>query len=237
MDTGHATRDARGDGEPSLRIGKERVRLYGVGLFLIGLAQLRVVASEGRFWDWVDFQNAGLTVGTRALVDPVARVAWGTAHNVATTAFAYMPGYAWLLYPPARLPLAWGFAANAVAMLAVCFFSAIVAARVYALERTFALLAILAWAPTTAAILTGQNSPIGLLLWLLTTQALAAGRDVTAGLFAGLLLYKPTYAIPLGVLLLVRRNWPAIGVAALCGVGWYVISALAAANDWLWPIM
>jgi len=218
-----------------LRIGSERVRLYGVGLFLIGLAQLRVVGSEGRFWDWADFQIAGLTVGTRALLDPVARAAWGSAHNVATTAFAYMPGYAWLLYAPARLPLAWGFALNAIVMLAVCFMAARLAARVYSLESSFALLAILAWAPTTAAILTGQNSPIGLLLWLLATIALADGRDAAAGVFAGLLLYKPTYAIPLGLLLLFRRNWTAIGVAALCGIGWYAASALAAGNDWLWP--
>ena len=220
-----------------LRIGSERVRLYGVGLFLIGLAQLRVVGSEGRFWDWPDFQIAGLTVGTRALLDPAARAAWGTAHHVATTAFAYMPGYAWLLYAPARLPLAWGFALNAIVMLAVCYAAARVAARVYSLERSFALLAILAWAPTTAAILTGQNSPIGLLLWLSATMALAGGREAAAGVFAGLLLYKPTYAIPLGLLLLFRRNWTAIGVAAVCGLAWYAASALAAAGDWLWPQM
>ena len=220
-----------------LRIGNERVRLYGVGLFLIGLAQLRVVASEGHFWDWPDFQIAGLTVGTRALLDPVARAAWGTAHNAATTAFAYMPGYAWLLYLPARLPIAWGFALNAIAMLAVCVVAAGVAARVYSIDRRFALLAILAWAPTTAAILTGQNSPIGLLLWLSATLALVCQRDAAAGLFAGLLLYKPTYAIPVGLLLLFRRNWTAIGVAGLCGLVWYATSALAAANDWLWPSM
>jgi glycosyl transferase family 87 len=237
VDTGHDTRDTRGDAEPSLRIGSERVRLYGVGLFLIGLAQLRVVASEGRFWDWADFQIAGLTVGTRALLDPVARAAWGAAHNVATTAFAYMPGYAWLLYAPARAPIAWGFAINAVAMLAVCWGAAIVASRVYGLERRFALLAILAWAPTTAAILTGQNSPIGLLLWLLATQALVKGRQAEAGLFAGLLLYKPTYAIPLGLVLLLRGNWRAIGSAALCGILWYAVSAAAAGGDWLWPVM
>ena len=223
--------------QPHLRIGNERVRLYGVGLFLIGLAQLRVVASEGHFWDWPDFQIAGLTAGTRALLDPVARAAWGSAHNVATTAFAYMPGYAWLLYAPAHLPTAWGFAINAAAMLAVCYAAATVAAKVYSIERSFALLAILAWAPTTAAILTGQNSPIGLLLWLAATLALASQRDAFAGLFAGLLLYKPTYAIPLGLFLLFRRNWTAIGVAALCGLGWYVTSALAAGNDWLWPSM
>jgi len=195
------------------------------------------VASEGRFWDWADFQIAGLTVGTRALLDPVARIAWGTAHNVTTTAFAYMPGYAWLLYAPARLPMAWGFVANALAMFGVCFSAAPVAARIYGVDRRFALLAILGWAPTTAAILTGQNSPIGLLLWLLATYALLSGRDAAAGLFAGLLLYKPTYAIPLGLLLLFRRNWTAIGVAALCGIGWYAISAGAAGNDWLWPTM
>lgn len=234
MGKGPETRDP---GHENLRIGNDRVRLYGVGLFLIGLAQLRAVASEGRFWDWVDFQIAGLTVGTRALLDPVARAAWGTAHNAATTAFAYMPGYAWLLYAPARLPVAWGFALNAVVMLAVCFASAMVAARVYTLDRKFALLAILAWAPTTAAILTGQNSPVGLLLWLLATLALMEERNAAAGLFAGLLMYKPTYAIPLGLLLLFRRNWTAIAAAAATGAVWYALSAAAANNDWLWPRM
>jgi len=195
------------------------------------------VASEGRFWDWADFQIAGLTVGTQALLDPVARVAWGTAHNVATTAFAYMPGYAWLLYAPARLPIAWGFAINAIVMLAICFAASVAAAKVYSLDRRFTLLAILAWAPTTAAILTGQNSPIGLLLWLFATWALVEERETAAGLFAGLLLYKPTYAIPLGLLLLFRRNWKVIGTAAACGLGWYVVSAAAAGKDWLWPIM
>ena len=225
------------EGEPPLRIGTERVRLYGVGLFLIGLTQLRAVASEGRFWDWLDFQIAGLTVGTRALLDPVARAAWGAAHSVATTAFAYMPGYAWLLYAPARLPTGWGFAINAVAMLFVCLGAAIVASRAYGLHQRFALLAILAWAPTTGAILTGQNSPIGLLLWLMATQALAAEREAAAGFFAGLLLYKPTYAIPLGVLLLVKGKWKAIGGAALCGIVWYALSAAAAGGDWRWPVM
>jgi hypothetical protein len=195
------------------------------------------VSREGHFWDWPDFQNAGLTAGTRALLDPAARAAWGAAHNVATTAFAYIPGYAWLLYAPARLPLAWGFALNAIAMLAVCFAAARVAARVYSLDARFTVLALLAWAPTTAAILTGQNSPIGLLLWLLATMALVEGNDAAAGVFAGLLMYKPTYAIPLGLLLLVRRNWTAIGAVAICGLGWYVTSALAAGNDWLWPSM
>jgi hypothetical protein len=232
----HASRDgASSDSEPLLRIGNHRVRLYGAGLFFIGLAQLRVVASEGHFWDWPDFQIAGLTVGSRALLDPVARAAWGAAHHVSTTAFAYMPGYAWLLYAPARLPLAWGFALNAIVMLAVCFAAAGVATRVYDVERRSTLPAILGWAPTTAAILTGQNSPIGLLLWLLATEALVAEREAAAGLFAGLLLYKPTYAIPLGLLLLFRRNWTAIAVAALCALGWYALSAVAAANDWLWP--
>jgi hypothetical protein len=224
-----------GDEQSILRIGTERVRLYGVGLFLIGLAQLRAVASEGHFWDWGDFQIAGLTVGTNALLDPAARAAWGVAHNAATTAFAYMPGSAWLLYAPARLPIAWGFVLNAVVMLALSFAAGVVAARVYRLPRTFAVLAVLAWAPTTAAILTGQNSPIGLLLWLLATEALVAERDQMAGLFAGLLMYKPTYAIPLGLLLLFRGNWRAIATAAVCGLGWYAVSALAAGNDWAWP--
>src|SRR6185369_14347708 len=102
----------------SLRIGSDRVRLYGVGLFLIGMSQIRFVRSVGRFWDWVDFYIAGATVGTGALLDPVQRAAWGAAHQASVTAFMYMPGFAWLLWPAGHVSLLWGFTANAVLMVA-----------------------------------------------------------------------------------------------------------------------
>jgi hypothetical protein len=220
----------------SLRIGSDRVRLYGVGLFLIGMSQIRFVRSVGRFWDWVDFYIAGATVGTAALLDPIQRAAWGAAHQVSVTAFMYMPGFAWFLWPAAHVPLSWGFAANAVVMVACCAFAAPLAARAYGISRSLALLIILAWAPVTAAIVTGQNSPLGMLLSLLVVLGFAAERPALTGLAAGALMYKPTYALPVILLLLLRKEWKSLAIVVVCGVVWYALSIAATGGEWLWPL-
>jgi Glycosyltransferase family 87 len=218
-----------------LRIGRERVRLYGFGLALIGLTQLRFVASVGHFWDWVDFYVAGSTVGTRALLDPAARATWGAAHGIPTAAFAYLPGFAWVLAPAAHLSIGWGFALNAVLMAAAAMVAARVAARVYSLDTGQATFMTIGWAPVTAAIVTGQNSPLGLLLSVIAIDGLARDDALRAGFAVGALAYKPTYALAYGVLLLVYRKWKALAVVAACMVGWYVLSAAAAGADWWWP--
>lgn len=219
-----------------LRIGKERVRLYGVGLFLIGMSQMRFVKSVGHFWDWLDFYIAGAMAGSRALLDPVAHAAWGQAHHLPVTAFVYMPGFAWILVPAAHVSLAWGFMLNAILMLASSWLAALVAARVYQLPRSFSLLTILAWAPTTAAVVTAQNSPVGTLLSLAAVLGFARDEALLTGASIGALMYKPTYALPFILLLPVFRRWKAFAVVCACGVVWYVVSVLAAGGDWLWPI-
>jgi hypothetical protein len=78
-----------------------------------------------------------------------------------------MPAAAWLYAPAAHMSLGVSFLVYALAMLIVCVFAAVVASEVYGLATSFTAPAILAWAPTTAAILTGQNSPLGMLLALL----------------------------------------------------------------------
>src|SRR5205085_7633429 len=103
------TRDVQSSVRLPLRISGERVRLYGVGFFLIGMSQMRFVRSVGHFWDWLDFYIAGTMVGTRALLDPAAHAAWGATHHLPVTAFVYMPGFAWLLLPASHLSLAMGF--------------------------------------------------------------------------------------------------------------------------------
>jgi hypothetical protein len=233
-----------------LRIGRDRVRLYGIGLALIGLTQLRFVANVGHYWDWVDFYNAGAMVGTRALVDPAAHAAWGVAHGLPVTAFAYMPAFAWLLAPFARLSIPWGFASNAAIMAVVAVLAAIYAARVDrwtggavdrnsggpdALDSRTALYMTIGWAPVIAAIVTGQNSPLGLLLSLVVIDGLGRDDEVRAGLALAALCYKPTYALPFGLLLLVFRKWKAVGVVAACGIVWYALSAMATGGDWAWP--
>src|SRR5215207_5837731 len=134
-----------------LRIGAERVRLYGVGLFLIGMSQMRFVASVGHFWDWLDFYIAGAMAGTRALLDPALHAAWGEAHRLPVTPFVYMPGFAWILEPASHLSLAWGFTVNAFLMFACSMLAAIVASSIYRLALSISVLMILAWSPTTAA--------------------------------------------------------------------------------------
>lgn len=218
-----------------LRIGRDRVRLYGIGLALIGLTQLRFVANVGHYWDWVDFYNAGSMAGSRALVDPAAHAAWGVQHGLPVTAFAYMPAFAWLLAPAAQLSIPWGFALNAVVMAALAVAAAKCATRLYRLDSSTSLYTTIGWAPVIAAIVTGQNSPLGLLLSLVAIDGLAEGDDVRAGLGVAALCYKPTYALPFGLLLLVFRKWKAVGIVAACGVVWYASSAMAAGGDWAWP--
>ena len=233
-----------------LRIGRDRVRLYGIGLALIGLTQLRFVAGVGHYWDWVDFYNAGAMAGTRALVDPAAHAAWGASHGLPVTAFAYMPAFAWLLAPMARLSIPWGFGFNAVIMAVVAVLAAMYAARVdgwtggrvdgaaggwRALDFRLSMYMTIGWAPVMAAIVTGQNSPLGLLISLVVIDGLGRDDEMRAGLGVAALCYKPTYALPFGLLLLVFRKWKAIGVVMACGAVWYALSAMATGGDWMWP--
>jgi hypothetical protein len=152
------------------------------------------------------------------------------------TAFAYMPGFAWLLVPAAHVSVAWGFAINAVLMFATAIAAAFVAIRVFRLDRPLAVLSVIGWAPISAAIVTGQNSPLGLLLSTFILLGFARDDDMTIGLAVGALCYKPTYALPFLILLLLLRRWRALGVVAGCGVVWYALSVAASGGDWLWPI-
>ena len=200
------------------------------------MSQMRFVRSVGHFWDWLDFYIAGAMAGTHALLDPATHAAWGATHHLPVTAFVYMPGFAWVLVPAAHLPLAAGFALNAVVMFACCVLAAPVAARAYGFSWQFCLLTILAWAPTTAAIVTAQNSPAGALLSLVAVLGFARDDALLTGLSVGALMYKPTYALPFILLLLVWRRWKAFGVVCACGVAWYLLSVSATGGDWLWPI-
>ena len=218
-----------------LRIGRERVRLYGIGLALIGLTQMRFVASVGHYWDWLGFYSAGALAGTRTLLDSAAYAAWGTAHGLSVMGFPYLPGFAWVLAPAARLSIPLGFVLNAVVMSAAALLAARLAARVYSLERSLATYMTIGWAPVTAAVVTGQNSPLGLLLSVVAIDALSRDDGVSAGMAVGALCYKPTYALPFVLLLLLYKKWKAVGVVAACAGIWYVASAMAAGGDWLWP--
>ena len=109
-------------------------------------------------------------------------------------------------------------------------------AKIYKLRLWFALVAVFAWGPTIGTIEDGQNTGLALVLVLVATLARANWRPLLTGLAVGLLLYKPTDAATLVLLLAVRREWRALGIAGLCGAGWYFLSVGASGGDWRWPL-
>lgn len=218
-----------------LRLSRDRIVLYGTLLTAACLMQVRFVVAQG-FGDWSAFWAAGSTVGTADLLDPHRHAAWQLAHHVLTTIFPYLPGYAWVLLPVRPLSLGAGYALNFALMILATALSAAIAARVYRLSFGLAAALSFAWAPTIAAMATGQNAPLGLLLETIAIAALASDSWVVCGLATGLLLYKLPYALPLLVLLAVRGHWRALALAAACAGAWFVASAAATVWDWQWPM-
>ncbi len=217
-----------------LGIAPGRLRLWAVGLVLIGLAPI-VGAFAFGYHDWPAFWSAGATAGSADLVDSARHVAWQQSHGLPEAFFAYPAGSAWLFAPFAWLPLDVGFVGHGLLMLAAAVGAGVMAAPLFGLERRVSILAVLAFAPVTASITLGQNGPLGLLLALVAVAGLVGHRPLATGLAVGLLLYKPTYAVPLIGLLVLRRRWTELAVVAVVGVGWYLAGVLAAGGDWVWP--
>jgi hypothetical protein len=176
--------------------------------------------------DWRVFVAAGSLAGTHALIAPPE--AWQI--------FVYLPGAAWAFVPFARLPLALSFAVDAVLMLACAAAAGAVAARTYGLARAAGSGLFVLWPPVVyAAAIIGQNAPFGLLLAQLAIAGIARRSVALTAVPLGLLLYKPTYALPLIAVLLLRARVREVGAVAAIGAGWYVVSVAATGGDWSWP--
>src|SRR5579871_2096590 len=127
-DLGHlgaqnADRNARSTGGAPLklpiRVSPDRVVLYGIGLFLIGMWQFVINAHDPNLADWPCFWVGGATVGTRALLDANLHAAFAQAHGIHPAIWAYLPAFAWLYLPAAHFSLFATYVANAIAMLAI----------------------------------------------------------------------------------------------------------------------
>jgi hypothetical protein len=184
-----------------------------------------VHSAQFAFWDWGTFARAAADAGSPELLRPKS----------VQDAFTYLPGAAWLLAPLRHTPDAVGFGVNAALMLAAAAAAAFAAHRIYELSTWFCLALILAWAPTTYALVIGQNGPLGLLLVLLSLLGFTRGAPLLTALPLALLLYKPTFAIPLIGLLVLRRRGRELSIVALGAAVWYVASVAATGGDWAWP--
>ena len=208
-------------------------------LFGIALGFVSVVVIFGspfyRFVDFGQFWAAGHTVGTPDLLDPVRHMDWQIAHGVRPASFVYPAGSAWLFVPFATTSLAVGFWLHAIVMTGLVAAAGILGARVYGLDWRVGLVAAFAWAPCMASAVTGQNAALGLVLALVAIEGLRRDDDFLAGLGVGLLLYKPTLAVPLIALMLLRQRWRASLIVVGFAGGWYLAGVAAAAGDWTWP--
>ena len=219
--------------DSALRLGAGRVRLWAIGLFAMGVVPI-IGAPFNHWHDWGALWAAGATAGGPDLVDAGLHVAWQEPHGVSAAFFAYPPAAAWLFWPFAQLPVDVSFWVQALLMVACLAAAGFVAARVYGLTPELAVLASLAWAPSTASVVTGQNAPFALLVAMVAIWGLASGRRWVAGLAVGVLWYKPTLALGFLVLFLARGRWRELGVAIAAGGVAFLLSVAAAGGDWGW---
>jgi hypothetical protein len=185
--------------------------------------------------DWSVFWSAGATVGGPDFLDPTRHYAWQTAHGVIEYFFPYPPAAAWFYLPFGLMPIWLGFIANTLVMLGCVALAGVLTARIFGLPRDVAVLAAFAWTPLTAGIDIGQNAPLTVVLALWAIDALRRDRPVEVGLACGLLMYKPSLALPLLGLLVLRLRWRDLAVAGGVIAAGYLASVAAAAGDWSWP--
>jgi hypothetical protein len=209
---------------PLLRLSPDRVWLYGGALVAIGLCTALFAST----WqtDWIVFRAAGERAGGDALLDPRGYI---------TGPFVYPPAVAWFFVPATFAPVTVGFWINAVLMLAACAAAALVASGIYDISVPLALLAVFAWTPATQSGFLGQFTPVALLLVMLAILGFTRRNQMLIGLAVGALLYKPTDAIALVVLAIVRKQWQAAAVIVAFAFAWYLASVAATAGDWAWP--
>jgi hypothetical protein len=210
------------------------LRLWAIALFAIGLAPI-VAAPFYAFHDWSGFWTAGNLVGTPTLIDVEATFAWQRERGLSLAIFPYPPGVAWLYWPLARMPLDVAFWVQTALMLACAVAAGWVGAGIFGLSRRVGVLATLAWAPVTGAMVIGQNTPLALLLATLAIDALVRRRDWLAGGWVAALLYKPTLAAPLAGLFLLRGRWRALAVVAAGALVLYVAGIPAVGGSATWP--
>ena len=216
-----------------VRLCRRTVRLIAVGLALLGCV-LIVGGPINNWQDWGVIWSAGVNAGTRDLVDVTRHTSWQIAHGLPPSFFKYPPAVAYLIWPFALLPVDVSYWLQAALMFGCIVAAGRLAASVFGLSPSFGILAALAWAPDTASVATGQNAPLALLLALVAIWALKEERPWLAGAAAGLMLYKPTMALPLMGLFLIRGHWRELSVTLVAGAVIYVLSVAAAGGDWNW---
>ena len=214
-----------------------RLRVWGIPL-AVGLWWPLIGAVTLNFWDFDAFYSAGALIGRFDLSRLAPVVAYEVDHGWLPTPFVNPPAYALLYAPLAHLPYIVAGLLSLAIMTALLLLAVEYGRRPFGLPRPLAFLGALAWAPAALGVVSGQTSALSLCLVVAVMAGLGRSTprgSVAAGLAVAALAYKPQLAVPLLLLLLVRRDWRAL-LASMAGVGvLYLGSVAATGGNWGWP--
>lgn len=149
--------------------------------------------------------------------------------------FAYPPCVAVLFVPLALFPFKVAFSiyslAQVCASVGAVQLAATVTPRVRE-NRVVAAAVTLSFYPLMRSVLGGQNTGFSLLCAVGLAVSLCRSRDFTAGLWAAAWLFKPQLALPVILLVGVRRPRRFWAAVVLGGAVWYGLGALVGGLAW-----
>lgn len=150
-------------------------------------------------------------------------------------AFAYPPHVAVAYTPLAALPYRISYLVHTALMTgAVLAALALIRPMLGVVDRWYWVTAAAALSvfPVFRAVGAGQNTALTLLLIAVVWRALSDDRELIAGVAAGLLLFRPQYAIPIIGLLFIGGNRRAVAAAVSVAVGTWLANAALLGPGW-----
>lgn len=151
-------------------------------------------------------------------------------------AFAYPPHVAAAYSPLSALGFRAAYLLHTVAMAGALYTAIYLLGSAIASVRRWRwqiFAGALTFYPAITAVSGGQNAALSVLTVSTVWWALRQEREVIAGLAAGLLAFRPQYALPIIGLLVLSRHWRAVLTAvATIGVTW-AVTAVRLGTGWL----
>lgn len=150
-------------------------------------------------------------------------------------AFAYPPHVAVAYAPLAALSFRAAYAIHTLVMVAALIGALALLRKPVPLIADYwlpAIAATLAFYPLFRAVGGGQNTAISVLIIAVVWRALSDDAEVLAGFAAGLLLFRPQYAIPLICLFIVGRHGQAAVASLVVGLTTWGATTTFMGEDW-----
>ncbi len=151
-------------------------------------------------------------------------------------AFAYPPHVAVAYAPLAALPFQVSYLAHTALMAGAYIAALAVLSPVVPLIARWRLPLIavgFTFYPLAVAIGGGQNAALTVLGFAIIWRALHDDREVVAGVTAGLMMYRPQYALAAIGLMFLSRHWKAVAAAIATTAATWLGTALVLGTTWL----